>query len=59
MIAARCILGASIMAVGFWMTAVMSPPDPGGWSLAALGLLVAGATLSGYAALDLFDRGEA
>ena len=44
------------MAVGFWMTAVMSPPDPGGWSLAALGLLTLGAALSGYAALDLFDR---
>ena len=51
----RIIVGAVVMAVGFWMVAVMAPPDPGVWSFAALSLLVCGVIAAVVAALDLMD----
>ena len=55
-IAIRITIGALVMAVGFWMIAVLSPPDGGGGSLVALAVLTAGALMSGFAALDAFDH---
>jgi hypothetical protein len=55
MIVARVLTGLFLLSVGFWVTAVQSPPDPGGWSIGALCAIVAGAAIAGHAALSLMD----
>jgi hypothetical protein len=56
MILTRITAGLLLLGVGFWVVAVQSPPDPGGWSIGALCALIAGAAIVGHAALDLMDR---
>jgi hypothetical protein len=55
MIVTRILAGLFLLGVGFWATAVQSPPDPGGWSIGALCAIVAGAAIAGHACLDLLD----
>jgi hypothetical protein len=49
----RLAAGFGLLYAGFHMVAVMAPPDPGGWSLAAIACLCLGAGIAGHAALDL------
>ena len=58
MILTRILAGLVALSVGYWMTAVQSPPDPGGWSIVACVLLLVGAVVAGTAALELLDRNE-
>jgi hypothetical protein len=50
---ARLTVGLGFLYAGFHMVAVMAPPDPGGWSLAAIACLLVGTGIVGHATLDM------
>ena len=50
---AQLAAGIAVLYAGIHMAVVMSPPDPAGWSVAAMLLTAIGAAIAGHAALDL------
>jgi len=52
----RLAAGFGLLCAGLYMAAVMAPPEPGGWSLAAIACQCLGAGIAGHAALDLMEE---